>query len=33
VANAARAAVWVMLVVTAGLLIGDNLHGAHALLT
>lgn len=32
-ANAAGAAVWTGLVVTAGLLIGGNLHRAHALLT
>lgn len=32
-ANAAGAAVWVGLVVTAGMLIGDNLHRAHTLLT
>lgn len=33
VANAAGAAVWTGLIVTLGLLIGDNLHRAHALLT
>ncbi len=32
-ANAAGGAVWVGAVVTAGLLLGDNLHRAHALLT
>lgn len=32
-ANAAGAAVWVGLVVAAGMLIGDNLHRAHTLLT
>ena len=32
-ANAAGGAVWVALVVAAGMLIGDNLHRTHALLT